>query len=177
MKPQVRKKEILVVDGYNVINAWTELSEAAKLDLAVARDMLNDILTEYLSYYNMEGYVIYDAYNVHTSEQREELSGRLHIVFTKENQTADSYIEKFITDYKNKRHYVLKVVTNDMAEQQIVLGKGAVRVSARELELNLQESRRDIKGQIDKVRHKKNTIEHILDEHIMQKLEQMRKNK
>lgn len=176
MKFHVKKREILVVDGYNVINAWSNLLEVSKQDLSSAREMLEDIIEEYIEYFGMDGYIVYDAYNVR-SKEREEQKGRLHIIFTKENETADSYIEKFIAQYKNKRHAELKVVTNDMAEQQLVLGKGATRVSTRELELDLQKSRIDIKKQIEKRHYGKNTIDDILDRDILRQLEKMRKKK
>lgn len=176
MKTQVKKRYILVVDGYNIINAWKELSDMASHDLGAAREMLNHKLGEYLSYSNMDGYVIYDAYNVRTKEQRQEVDGRLHIIFTKENQTADSFIEKFISDYKNKRHYVIRVVTNDMAEQQHVLGKGAGRMTARELELEIMDSKKEVQKRIKADEIKKNTLDYILDEKIMKQLDKLRKN-
>lgn len=176
MKTQVKKRYILVVDGYNIINAWTELSDMASHDLGAAREMLNQRLVEYLSYHNMEGYVIYDAYNVRTKTQRHEVEGRLHIIFTRENQTADSFIEKFISDYKNKRHYVIRVVTNDMAEQQHILGKGASRMTARELELELLEGKKEVQKRIHVDKITKNTLDYIVDETTMQKLDKLRKN-
>ena len=176
MKFRVKKREILVVDGYNVINAWSNLSEVSKQDLSSAREMLEDMIAEYIEYVCMEAYIVYDAYNVRAKE-REEQKGRLHIIFTKENETADSYIERFIAQYKNKRHFDLKVVTDDMAEQQLVLGKGATRISTRELELDFQKSRMDIKKQIEKTHIEKNTIDDILDGEILQQLDNMRKKK
>lgn len=176
MKFRVKKRGILVVDGYNVINAWSHLSEVAKQDLPSSREMLEDMIEEYIEYFSMEGYIVYDAYNVRAKE-REEQKGRLHIIFTKENETADSYIERFVSQYKNKRHFDLKVVTDDMAEQQLVLGKGATRISTRELELDVQKSRVDIKKQIEKTHIGKNTIDDILDGEILQQLENMRKKK
>lgn len=176
MKFHVKKREILVVDGYNVINAWNHLSEVSKQDLPTAREMLEDMIEEYIEYFGMEGYIVYDAYNVR-SKEREEQKGRLHIIFTKENQTADSYIEKFIAQYKNKRHFELKVVTDDMAEQQLVLGKGATRISTRELELDFQKSRKDIKKQIEEMYSERNTIDDILDADILRQLDKMRKKK
>ena len=89
MKFRVKKREILVVDGYNVINAWSNLSEVSKQDLSSAREMLEDMIAEYIEYFGMEGYIVYDAYNVR-SKEREEQEGRLRIIFTKENETADS---------------------------------------------------------------------------------------
>lgn len=90
-------------------------------------------------------------------------------------QTA--IFERFIAQYKNKRHFDLKVVTDDMAEQQLVLGKGATRISTRELELDFQKSRMDIKKQIEKTHIEKNTIDDILDGEILQQLDNMRKKK
>lgn len=176
MKTQIKKRYILVVDGYNIIKAWKSLSDMSDVNLGAAREELNFKLEEYLSYHNMEGYVVYDAYNVRTKEQRQEVKGRLRIIFTKENQTADSFIEKFISEYKNKRHCVLKVVTNDMAEQQHILGKGAGRMTARELELDMMKAKKEVRFELASKKDKKSTLDAIIDESVMEKLNRIRKN-
>ena len=143
MKFRVKKREILVVDGYNVINAWSNLSEVSKQDLSSAREMLEDMIAEYIEYFGMEGYIVYDAYNVR-SKEREEQKGRLHIIFTKENETADSYIERLSYDL-GKKHRV-RVATSDGMEQIIILGHGALRTPASVFLREVEDVMEDIRS-------------------------------
>lgn len=169
------KKEILIVDGYNVINSWENLNTIGRENLNDARDKLNVTIVEYLSYKGIEGYVIYDAYNVKASAYRTEKIGNLHIVYTKENQTADSYIEKFLNDFEYKRQHIIRVATDDSSIQNIVLGNGGSRISTRELYLDINSSKKNIKSKTLNAPELKTTWDKILDEETLEKLERMRK--
>lgn len=166
------RRKIILVDGYNVINSWEELSGQ---NLGSAREQLDFTVAEYVMYHNIKGYIIYDAYNVRGEKGKNHKIGNLEIVFTQENQTADSYIEKFIAEFKHKRHYILQVVTDDGAERQNIYGKGAVRISTVEFYTDIQTAAQDIKNTIKTPVLQKNTLDNILDYETIKRLEIMRK--
>lgn len=124
--------DMLLVDGYNVVNAWPEL--AALMDnLEHARDKLVDILGGYGAYKDYKIIVVFDAHGVKGPDiTLEVLPGKLQVVYTKQGETADSYIEK--TAYRMVREGLdVYVVTSDWAEQLTILGVGAWRIPVREL--------------------------------------------
>jgi len=170
-------KEILVIDGYNVINAWDELIEISEISLENAREKLNFMVAEYSSYKGIYSYIIYDAYKVKSFLSREEKTKDITVIYTKENQTADSFIEKFIHDFEDKRNTIIRVATDDMAEQNMVLGKGANRMSTRELHLEIKDSQKKIKEKISGKYASKNTLDTILNQDVVDKLEKMRRGK
>ena len=170
------RNNVLLIDGYNIINAWEELAQSASENLEDARHMLNNMISEYAHYNDIETYIVYDAYKVKGLASRIEKTRNLTIVFTKENQTADNYIEKFIHDYKYKRHAIIRVATNDMVEQNMVLGKGAARLTARELLLEVRQSRQNIRTVLKENSEKKYTIEQSLDRDTYEKLERLRRS-
>ena len=126
-----RKKSYLLVDGYNIIFAWEELSELAKLNLDSARVLLMDILSNYQGYKGMNLILVFDAYRVKGGQRKIERYHNIYVVYTEEAETADKYIEKTVHDM-DKKHDVT-VATSDGLEQIIVFGEGAARLSAREL--------------------------------------------
>ena len=121
--------EYLLVDGYNVIFAWDELREAAACGLDGARQMLADILCNYRGCHSCEVILVYDAYRVKGNPGTVVPYHNIHIVYTKEAETADMYIEKATFQLARKRK--VRVVTSDGMEQMIILGHGALRVSAQ----------------------------------------------
>ena len=120
--------EYLLVDGYNIIFAWDELKAAARDSLDAARQLLMNLLSNYQGFQKCEVIVVFDAYRVARSTREEERYHNIHVVFTKEAETADAYIEK-VTYQLGKKHRV-RVATSDGAEQLIILGHGALRLSA-----------------------------------------------
>ena len=167
--------DYLIVDGYNVINSWTSLNELAKIDLEGAREKLNIILGEYAAFSGVYTIIVYDAYRVKSHTKREEEIGHLKIVYTKEKQTADSYIEKLITEFGPKKHLNIRVASDDMAEQQMVLGKGGARITTRELKIEVQKSDSKIKSTTKSKTTEKNTLETVVDVDVLHKLERIRK--
>lgn len=163
------------MDGYNVMNAWSDLNEIAKKDLEGARDKLNFILGEYASFSGVYTIIVYDAYRVKSHGKREEEIGHLKIVYTKEKQTADSYIEKLITEFGPKKHLNIRVASDDMAEQQMVLGKGGSRITTRELQIEVERSSSKIQSTTRLKTTDKNTLENVVDTDVLRKLEQIRK--
>lgn len=125
-------EEYLLVDGYNIIYAWEELNTLAQTNMDGARGKLQDILCNYQAIKKCNLIVVYDAYRVqgHMTEIMDYHN--IHIVFTKEAETADQYIERF--SHENKRKYNITVATSDGVEQVIIRGQGCRLLSARELE-------------------------------------------
>ena len=130
-KPVKLGDEYLLVDGYNIIFAWDELKELAKDNLNMARDRLIDILCNYQGFKQCNLILVFDAYKVKGNVGSAEKIHNINVVYTKEAETADMYIEK-ITHEIGKKHRV-RVATSDNLEQIIILGNGATRLSANEL--------------------------------------------
>ncbi|MBQ8301916.1 MAG: NYN domain-containing protein, partial [Clostridia bacterium] len=135
-KPVIQGDEYLLVDGYNIIFAWDELKEIAKNSLENARDRLIDILCNYQGFKRCNVILVFDAYKVKGNMGSIEKIHNINVVYTKEAETADMYIEK-TTHELGKKHRV-RVATSDSIEQIIILGAGATRISANEF---LQEIR------------------------------------
>ncbi|MGB9814262.1 MAG: NYN domain-containing protein [Thermovenabulum sp.] len=161
-------EEILLVDGYNIINAWPNLQSAKEVDLENARQKLIDIMCEYSALTGIKVKLVFDAHMVEGGKRVVESINGIEVIFTKERETADNYIEKMVEIYG--KEYRVRVATSDFLEQRMVLGKGAIRVSARELynEVNqLFESRRK---QEKMKRVRKETVADRLDENTLQAL-------
>ncbi|MBQ4640225.1 MAG: TetM/TetW/TetO/TetS family tetracycline resistance ribosomal protection protein [Clostridia bacterium] len=138
------EKEYLLVDGYNIIFAWDALKEAAKLNLETARQMLVDILCNFRGVRPYEIIVVFDAYKVHRNPGSVEKADNIHVVYTKEAETADNYIEK--ATYDLGRRYRVRVATSDALEQVIILGHGALRVSAKEFLREVESANGEIRA-------------------------------
>ncbi len=128
--PQKVGKEYLLVDGYNIIFAWDELKKIADQSLEAARHALIEMMINYQGVRRSEIIVVFDAYRVKGNPGSSEKRGNIHIVYTKEAETADAYIER--TTHELSRDYHVKVATSDRLEQIIILGNGAYRMSASE---------------------------------------------
>ncbi len=126
------QEEYLLVDGYNIIFAWDSLKELARTNLDSARGKLMDILSNFQGYRKMHLILVFDAYKVKGNPGSAVRYHNIDVVYTKEAETADQYIEK-VTHEIGRRHHV-RVATSDGLEQLIIMGAGAVRVSARELQ-------------------------------------------
>ncbi|EGT5475249.1 TPA: NYN domain-containing protein [Clostridioides difficile] len=167
----------LIIDGYNIINAWDNLKELAKEDLEDSREKLIDDIIEFSEFMGYKTIIVFDAYNVKNSREKVEKRKHITIVYTREHQTADSYIEKFITSLS--KYDDVKVATNDYAEQQMILGKGATRMSARELKLELDRSKNKMKEKNIGLRKKiqRNWLEERLDKETLSKFENIRRKR
>ena len=120
--------EYLLVDGYNIIFAWDELKAVARDNLDAARKLLCDLLSNYQGFRKCEVIAVFDAYKVKGGQGSVEKYHNIHVVYTKEAETADAYIER--TTYEIGRKHRVKVATSDGPEQLIILGHGALRLSA-----------------------------------------------
>lgn len=145
------RKTVLFVDGYNVLNQWPELKHILEDDLEGAREKLNDYMFEYAAYYGEEVFVVYDAYLTDSKKTKIESFGSVHIVFTKENQTADSYIEREVNRLSEDVRIMIKVVTSDWVQQRQILGSGGLRLTPWELKDKCVRIRRKIEHKANKL--------------------------
>lgn len=145
---QAKQEEYLLVDGYNIIFAWEELSGLAGSDLNAARCRLMDILCNYQAFRKMHLILVFDAYRVKGNPGSVEPYHNIDVVYTKEAETADQYIEKVTHEMSRKNHRV-RVATSDGLEQIIIMGAGAIRVSARELYEEIQAAEKEMRENFD----------------------------
>ncbi|MCM1495150.1 MAG: TetM/TetW/TetO/TetS family tetracycline resistance ribosomal protection protein [Bacteroides sp.] len=138
-----RKEEFLLVDGYNILFAWEELKELSKTNLEAARGRLMDILCNYQGYRSMNLILVFDAYKVPGNPGELIQYHNIHVVYTKEAETADQYIEKLVHDMG--KQYDVTVATSDGLEQLIIYGAGARRMSARGLWEEIQRAEQEMR--------------------------------
>lgn len=144
--PRYDGEEYVLVDGYNVIFAWENLRLMAADDIAAAREALINILCNYQGYRKCEMILVFDAYKVRGSHREVEQVNGISIVYTKEAETADTYIEK--TSQQLAKNHRVRVVTSDGMEQLIILGNGALRVSSRAFYEEIREAEEEIRALI-----------------------------
>ena len=143
---RIRQDDYLLVDGYNIIFAWDELHAMADADVNAAREALINILSNYQSVRKCHLIVVFDAYKVKGGVGSVEKRHGLHVVYTKEAETADMYIEQ--ASYDLSRKHRVRVATSDGMEQMIILGHGAERLSATELKWEVEQASRHIEDVI-----------------------------
>ncbi len=146
-KIQPRGEELILIDGYNLIFAWEELRRAAERDFSLARDILIRLMCNYSAFKRCKITVVFDAYKRKDGEGSEEQYGNVSVIYTKEHETADSYIEK--AAHTLAPEHFLRVVTSDMQEQYIILGVGGFRVSTAEFRAEVEAVSLEIKEAID----------------------------
>ncbi len=134
-------EECLIVDGYNIIFAWDDLRDLSKINIDAARDALKDTLCNYRGYRGIRLVLVFDAYKVRGGAGRTEMYNGIEVVYTREDETADAYIER--TVHKIRDAYRVTVATSDGLEQQTVLSLGALRMSARELKEDIERTGRE----------------------------------
>ena len=142
MKRHAGPQRVLIVDGYNVLNARRHMEGAGAL--ADARDSLIARLQDYAGFSGQKVIVVFDAWQGDRRSRSVEEHGNVQVVFTQKGETADHYIERLCDDYADRIEYrqaEVRVATSDALEQTIVLGRGAVRMSSRELLLEMQQVR------------------------------------
>ncbi len=155
-RPKYRSRPVrqgplyLLVDGYNIIFAWETLKKAAEESLDLARELLINRLANYRGFTQCELILVFDAYKVKGNRGEVENVHGISVVYTKEAETADMYIEK-VTHELGKKHRV-RVATSDNLEQLIILGAGAVRVSAAEFEKEVCDTENEIRSYLEAVR-------------------------
>ena len=167
------EKEYLLVDGYNIIFAWEDLKELAAVNIDGAREKLMDILCNYQGFKKCTLILVFDAYKVKGNPGSVETYHNIHVVYTKEAETADQYIEK--TVHEIGRKYRVTVATSDQLEQVIILGQGGQRMSARELLEDVIEVSHQIRETARQKRSsEKNYLFDHLDEETAARMERIR---
>lgn len=167
------KDEYLFLDGYNIINSWENLKSLSQVDLESARRELLEVMAEYQVYTKIKVIVVFDAHLVKSGGQKIEVYKGIEVVYTKEHETADRYIEKTLDKIgKIKR---VRVATSDWVEQQVILGRGGTRISARELKLEIEDHDRNIKKKTEELKRPGDLTIGRLDEEALKKLDEWKK--
>lgn len=166
----------LIVDGYNIIHAWPELEELTTVSLESARQKLMDKLCNYQGISGETVILVFDGYLVKGSVGSVMEYNNIYVVYTKEAETADHYIERTVSTIP--KEYRVKVATNDGLEQTIIMGKGATRITARELKQIIEQEEKEIrKNYTEKRPAKNNMLMDNVDEATLQWIEMMRRKK
>ena len=169
-------EEYLLVDGYNIIFAWDELRELSERDLAAARGKLADILCNYQGYRRCTLILVFDAYKVEGNPGEVSKYHNIHIVYTKEAETADQYIEKTVR--KISRNHEVTVATSDALEQVIILGQGARRMSAAGLKEEVELAFAELRGEhLNRGEHLRNYLFDYLEKETAEEMERVRLGK
>lgn len=160
------------VDGYNVINSWSDLKG---LELGASRDKLIEYMINYASFYDAKVTVVFDAHRIGGNYEHKEMRTNVEVVYTKDKETADSYIERAVDEVGRKIEVL--VVTSDNLEQQIIFGRGAQRMSSKEFQVSYREAEKHIREKTDRLsdRNSMKLSDHM-DEESRIKLEKMRRN-
>lgn len=166
-------KTILIIDGYNVIFGWPELSETASKSMDQAREKLIDRMANYAGFSDTSIIIVFDAQLVKGSLQKEECTSGIEVIYTGKGETADECIEKLVSD-KDWQGSKIFVATSDRTEQTIIFARGAYRLSVRELVKEIYEAE---KSMAKKLQGNSNNwrISSILDKDVLQKLEKIRR--
>lgn len=168
-------KEILLVDGYNIIGAWESLRVLRDKDLQGARDLLIDKMADYQAFTGIRVIIIFDAYIVQGIEKKMK-QAKVEVIFTRKNQTADEKIEQLAIQLR-KIDTRIHVATSDYTEQWAIFGQGALRKSARELEIEVQSIEKQVRREIKEKSISKGMFEPRFSKEVTEKLEKLRRGK
>ncbi|UOY91461.1 NYN domain-containing protein [Ectobacillus sp. JY-23] len=166
-------KEILIVDGYNIIGAWEDLRKLRDDDLQAARDMLIDKMADYQGYMGTKVIIVFDAHFVQGIEKKIN-QAKVEVIFTRKNQTADEKIEQLARELKQLDTRI-HVATSDYTEQWVIFAQGALRKSARELEIEVKSMEKRVRREIAKEKSQKGMFESRYSKEITEKLEKLRR--
>ena len=148
------REHLLIIDGYNVLFNWPELSEMAKIDLGLARTRLIEILGDFAAFKNYRMVLVFDGYRAKGNPGQKSRWEKVEIVYTKEGQTGDAYIESLAT--RIGPNYATRVVTSDSLVQLSSFRSGLLRMSARELRESVESSQGEIRDLLTKLQHSEN---------------------
>ena len=166
-------QNILLVDGYNMIGAWKELRVLRDENFEDARDRLVELMAEYKAVKGWRVIIVFDAHLVPGTEQL-YIQHDVEVIFTRKNETADERIEKLSTDLKGRKIQI-HVATSDMTEQNVVFGHGALRKSARELEIEMEIIQSNISRKVKETQGEKPSRRINLPDDIALTLEKWRR--
>jgi uncharacterized protein len=166
----------IFVDGYNVINSWPQLRDIKNSSYESARTMLIDMLQNYSAFKGWNIILVFDAHKVKGSLEKKERMRNLVVVFTKEGESADNYIERMVNNIG--RTLEVYVVTSDSLEQQVTFQRGAVRISSLEFYHSMMMDNNKIsKSYETKYSSNRNLLEENIDMESAKKLEKIRRSK
>ena len=165
--------DILLVDGYNIIGAWKELRALKAEKLVDARDRLIEMMAEYQAFSGWRVIVVFDAHMVPGIEKKKK-QHQVEVIFTRKNETADERIEKLTTTLVSRRDQV-HVATSDFTEQWVVFAQGALRKSARELELEMEHVQSNISKKVKVIHDQRPSSKISLSEDIAEIFEKWRR--
>lgn len=169
--------DILIVDGYNIINAWPELNKLKEMNLDHARERLIQWMASYAGYKGVEVIIAFDAYMAKGNHERCHGISGVKVIFSQEGETADSVIEKLTYDLIKERKGKVYVATADWAEQLAVFSSGALRVSVGELQAGVSFAAREISEQYGERSGGRQTLEGRLKRGVIQRLEEIRRSR
>lgn len=169
-----KAKQLLIVDGYNIIGAWPDLRILKDQDrMDEARDLLISKLADYQSFSGIQVIVVFDAYTV-PGIGRKQSDYRIEIFFTKEKETADERIEKLVHEFYEKNRQIY-VATSDYTSQRVIFGQGALRKSARELLLDIESAGKEIVEKVKETNENRYTTRISLNDEIAKIFEKWRR--
>lgn len=169
-------KEYLLVDGYNIIHAWHDLEALIeKVSLECARQKLIDLLANYKGMNNQTIILVFDAYLVKGNLGKVYKYQNIFVVYTKEAETADTYIERVVTNLP--KHYHIRVATGDRLEQFIIQGQGALRMTAQELRMEIDHQNQYIREQFMNQKQQKSQVKERMTKETFTYLESLRRKK
>ena len=166
-------KEILIVDGYNIIGAWKELRKLKDTDLQSARDVLIDKMADYQGFTGIKVIIVFDAYYVQGIEKKTN-QAKVEVIFTRKNQTADEKIEQLAIELR-EIDTSISVATSDYTEQWVIFAQGALRKSARELEIEVELMEGQVRRRIQEQKEQKGAFQSRYNKEITEKLEKLRR--
>ncbi|MGI6778124.1 MAG: NYN domain-containing protein [Acetivibrionales bacterium] len=167
--------EYLILDGYNIINSWGDFFNLKEDSLEECRNKLLNTLSNYQGYKKANIIVVFDAHMVKDSQEKVEYFDNIKVVFTKENETADNYIERFV--YKYGSTHIIRVVTSDYLEQTLVMSKGGIRITPRELKLEIENVCREERKVLKNKPVNTNSLMNHLKPELLKELEKIRRSK
>ena len=169
-------EEYLLVDGYNIINSWPLLHSIAADNLEHARMKLIEILQDYQGYRGGRIIIVFDAHLTKDGVEKHEYYGNLEVVYTKTNETADNYIERWVNT--NAGNGIIRVATSDYLQQVIVLSRGGTRMSARDLYLEVAAAEKERNREyLNKIKYNGNSLGTMINPSVMKKLERWRRRR
>lgn len=168
-------RDVLLVDGYNMIGGWPFLAELANIGMQEARDALLEKLADYQAFSGLRVVAVFDAYRV-PGLGKSFSQGKVQVYFTKEKETADECIERLVVDFSHRRRKIY-VATSDLMEQHIIFALGALRISARELLSQVEQSEREVTRKIteDQAKSTRNTLDNKLSPDVRLMFERWRR--
>lgn len=169
--------KIVFIDGYNVINSWPDLRDIKEYSFESARLKLIDSVQNYAAFNGCKTFIVFDAHMVSGSlQKKEKLNDNITIVYTKEGETADNYIEKAVNNIGRKTEVC--VITSDSLEQQIAFQRGATRMSSLEFYFEVKEAESRIRKKAEKkYSEKRHLLEDRIQKDVLEKLEKIRRSK